>query len=89
MIFRFSCNGGSEGHEDLYTDTIRQVIDHVLVQHFQTFAYECDNCSLTFNTKVTFIIRVGSDIRQLSISGRIPDIETFRIPVIRLICNAG
>ncbi len=53
VFFRFSSNGGGEGKEDLYTDTIRQVIDHVLVQHFQTFAYKCDGCAHTFNTKVT------------------------------------
>ena len=34
------------------------------------------------------IIRVGPDIRQFPISGQIPDIETIRIPDIRLIYNA-
>ena len=33
--------------------------------------------------------RVGPDIRPFSISDRIPDIETIRIPDIRLIFNAG
>ena len=66
MFFRFSSNGGGEGKEDLYTDTIRQVIDHVLVQHFQTFAYKCDGCAHTFNTKVTLkTLNVYVNYREL------------------------
>ena len=33
--------------------------------------------------------RVGPDIQTISISGRIPDIETIQILDIRLILNAG
>ena len=38
---------------------------------------------------IIIIIRVGPDIRQFSISGRIPDNETIQMPDIRLIYNAG
>jgi len=37
-----------------YRDTIALVVDHILLQHFQTFAYKCDMCVMTFNTKEAF-----------------------------------
>jgi len=53
---RFTAGGGIDKIDkgDEYSDTIRQVVDHVLVQHFQTFAYKCDQCAATFNTKDSF-----------------------------------
>jgi KRAB domain-containing zinc finger protein len=35
-------------------EVTRAVIDHILVQHFQTFAYKCDLCGNTFNSRGPF-----------------------------------
>jgi len=48
---------GVEGEGELgtqYKHTIAIIIDHILVQHFQTFAYKCDVCNITFNSKDGF-----------------------------------
>ena len=36
------------------TESIAQVVDHILVIHFNTFAYKCDLCETTFNEKSSF-----------------------------------
>ena len=35
-------------------EVMADVVDHVLVQHFQTFAYRCELCGNTFNSKSAF-----------------------------------
>jgi len=39
-----------KGREDCVAD----VVDHILVQHFQTYAYKCEVCGNTFNSKIPF-----------------------------------
>jgi len=35
-------------------ECVRDVVDHILVQHFQTYAYKCELCGNTFNSKGPF-----------------------------------
>lgn len=51
LCFRGEGNEKEDDQEDPYKTCTSQVIDHILVHHFQTFAYKCDICALTFNNK--------------------------------------
>ena len=49
-----SCCYCSRDFTGVGRDVMTAVVDHVLVQHFQTFAYKCDLCGNTFNSKNAF-----------------------------------
>ena len=40
--------------EDRRNESIAQAVDHILVLHFNTYAYKCDLCQTTFNEKSSF-----------------------------------
>lgn len=56
--------GADVGVEDRYTEAVGQVVDHILVHHFQTFAYKCDMCALTFNSKDAFSEHMQTSHRE-------------------------